>query len=158
MSNHQNNNLTLELKTKILLECKRIINEKITSLNAALNDVTEASNTESKSSAGDKHETSKAMMHIEQEKLSKQLSEIKTQKNELEKVNLNTSKTIIGPGSLVETNNGMFFIGVSIGKIKMDGQEIFVVSPQSPIGIKLMGLQEKSFTLNSTLYTIHSVL
>ncbi len=146
-----------DLKSKILIECKRVIDEKISQLNAALNDVTESSNSESKSSAGDKHETSKALMHIEQEKLSKQLSELKTQKQELEKINLNTSNKKISPGSYVETNNGLFFIAVSIGKIKIENKEIIVVSPQSPIGEKLMAITGNVFELNNKNYTVLSV-
>jgi len=147
-----------DIKAKILDECKHFLKEKISILISALNDVTEASNSESKSSAGDKHETGKAMMQIEQEKISKQLSELKSQKNELEKISLNTSATKIGPGSLIETNKGYFFIAVSIGKIKTNGKEIFVVSNLSPIGRSF--IENKSgqkFELNNTIYEILNV-
>ncbi len=93
-------------------------------------------------------------MHIEQEKLSKQLSEIKTQKSELEKVNLSTSSKI-GTGSLIETDNGLFFIAISIGKIKVENKEVFVISPQSPIGKVLINLNGKNdFELNNVKYQI----
>ena len=146
-----------DFKSKILLECKRIIAEKTDQLTSALNDITESSNSESKSSAGDKHETSKAMMHIEQEKLSNQLSEVKTQKNELDKITFQTS-TKINTGSLVETNKGLFFIAVSIGKIKVEGKEVYVISNLSPIGKQLIDNGIKgNFELNSVSYQIISV-
>ncbi len=148
----------MEFKTKILEECKRIIDEKLHQLTSALNDITESSNSESKSSAGDKHETGKAMAHIEQEKLSKQLSEVKTQKNELNKIPLVTSASKITAGSLVETDNGLFFIAVSIGKIKVNSTEVFVVSPQSPIGLALLELKGNSFELNAKKYTVLCVI
>jgi hypothetical protein len=146
-----------DFKTKILFECKRVLDEKINQLSAALNEVTEASNSESKSSAGDKHETTKAMMQIEQEKLSKQLSELNTQKNELDKIVIHNSSNI-NQGSLIETNNGTFFIAISLGKIKAEGKDVFVISNQSPIGKQLLNLNgNKHFELNNVKYEVMSV-
>ena len=95
-------------------------------------------------------------MHIEQEKLSKQLSELKTQKNDLEKIIINSS-TAIGIGSLIETNKGLFFIAVSIGKIIIEAKEIIVISTQSPLGVKFLNLKEKDFELNGKDYLIKSI-
>ena len=75
-----NDKQVLELKSAILNECRRLMAEKLDKLLSSLNEVSESSNSDSKSSAGDKHETTKAMMQIEQEKLSKQIAEAKTQK------------------------------------------------------------------------------
>ena len=60
------------LKQNIYSQCLLILNQKIEELNSALATATESANNETKSSAGDKHETARAMMQLEQEKLSLQ--------------------------------------------------------------------------------------
>jgi len=148
----------LELKEKILLACKKILDDKIASLLFSLNEVTEASNSESKSSVGDKHETTKAMMQIEQENLGKQLHELKMQRAELEKIRLDTSTEKITAGSLIETDKGLFFIATAIGKIKVNGKEVFVISAQSPLGKKFISLTGNSFEMNAQNYSVKSVI
>ena len=68
-----------KFKQKLLQACSDHLKEKINSLNSIINEVYESSNSESKSSAGDKHETTKAMMQLELEKLGTQLKEAEGQ-------------------------------------------------------------------------------
>jgi hypothetical protein len=148
--------ISLQLKIKTLQECKRLTEEKIMVLTSALNDITEAANNDTKSSAGDKYETGRAMMQQEHEKLSKQLAELQTQKKHLEKTEAAETSHICG-GSLVQTSAGIFFIATALGKIKVNGIEIFVISPLSPIG-KLLTSAKNSFALNGTTYHIKAVV
>lgn len=108
-------------------------------LNSALNNVTEAANNETKSSAGDKHETARAMMQLEQEKLGNQLKELLEQKTELEKIDISNSHTYVAKGSLIQTDKGYFFLSIGLGKINVEGKIVFSISPRSPFGIKLLG-------------------
>ena len=78
-------------------------------MNTIINEVKESSNSESKSSAGDKHETSKAMMQLEIEKLGTQLKEAELKLLEFDKINFNMNFQCIEQGSLVETNRGYFY-------------------------------------------------
>jgi hypothetical protein len=148
----------MNLKENILARCKKILDEKITSLLSSIGEVSEASNSESKSSVGDKHETTKAMMQIELEKLGKQLAELKLQRIGLEKLRLDTSSDKITTGSLVETDKAIFFLATAIGKVKIDDKEIFVISAQSPVGQKLISLKGNSFEMNGQIYSIKSVI
>ena len=79
-------------KQKLIQRCSNYLKDKINSLNAIINEVSEASNSENKSSAGDKHETSKAMMQLEIEKLGTQLKEAELQLLEFEKINFRLKK------------------------------------------------------------------
>ena len=101
-------------KQSILNACKQVIHYKITQLNDALSELGESANSEIKSSAGDKHETSRAMVHLEQEKLGKQLLEWENQNNLLAKIDLQKQNDIVSLGSLIETTRGYFFIGTNI--------------------------------------------
>lgn len=125
-------------KQNVLLICKKVIDEKLNDLFLALKDVNESANNESKSSAGDKHETGRAMMQIEQEKLGKQIQEWETQKNILDKIDLAKSFHLISLGSLIETNKGLFFIAANVGKIKVGDKDVMVISRASPLGACLV--------------------
>ena len=145
-------------KDQILVQCKLIINEKINSLNDALKEITESANNESKSSAGDKHETGRAMMQIEQEKLGKQIIEWESQKNVLDKIDLAKKTNSISLGSLIRTDKGLFFIAANVGKIKINEKDVMVISMQSPLGVHFVKYKEvDEFEFNKVRYRILSV-
>ena len=147
------------LKKKIITQVSTFLNEKLKDLNEMMNDLHQASKNETKSTVGDKHETSKAMMHLEQEKLGNQIKEIEVQIKEFNSINFTTLANSVLLGSLVETNKGYFFIASAIGKMQIDGKPIFVISNKSPLGLKLLGLNEnESIEFNSTNYTVKHVI
>lgn len=114
-------------KQKLIQACSDYLKDKIQSLNTIIKEVSESSNAESKSSAGDKHETSKAMMQLEIEKLGMQLKEVELQLAEFEKINFNKNFQSIEQGALVETNKGYFLIAGSIGKVAVDDKTVLVI-------------------------------
>lgn len=145
-------------KQKLIQACRDYLKDKINSLNTIINEVTESSNSESKSSAGDKHETSKAMMQLEIEKLGGQLKEVELQLAEFEKINFNKTFQRVEQGSLVETNKGYFFIASSIGKITVEEKTVFVISGKSPLAVAFAGKQKKSsLSFNGMDYVIESI-
>ncbi len=147
-----------QFKHHIVDACKSYLEEKIQSLNNIMQEVTNSANNETKSSAGDKHETARAMMQLEQEKLSKQISDLAEQKNEFDKIDFNKSLQQIGQGSLVETNKGTFLVAASIGKLEVNGQVVFVISNKSPLAIALVGKKQKEEILfNGIGYKIESI-
>ncbi len=147
------------IKKRILSHVDLHLNQKLKDLNAMMQDLHEASKNETKSTAGDKHETSKAMMHLEQEKLGNQVKEIELQLKEFNAVNFDTHSNQVVVGSLVETNLGYFFIATAIGKIQIDNESVFAISNKSPLGSKFLGLTSKdSIEFNNLHYTIKNVL
>ncbi len=127
-------------------------------MTAALNTATEAANNETKSSAGDKHETSRAMMQIEQEKLGKQIKEIQEQRTELEKIDISKPSVQIAKGTLIQSDKGILFLSVGLGKIIIDEQTVFAISPQSPLGLKLVGKKENdTVEMNGVKYKIEEL-
>lgn len=145
-------------KSEILLQYKSIVQEKIETLQKMISDLTIDAQNDAKGSAGDKHETALAMMHIEQEKLTQKLKEVIEQKNILDKIDDSQNHSIIALGSLVKANDIYFFISSALPKITIKNQDIFALSPQSPLGTKLMGSKVGSeFQMNTTKYSIQSV-
>ncbi len=121
--------------------------------------LTEDSKNDAKGSAGDKHETALSMMHIEQEKLNRKLREVLEQKIVLDKIDSTTMAKTIIVGSLVKANGIYLYLSVALPKINVDGINIIALSPQSPLGNKLIGMQvNHAFEINTTKYFIQQIL
>jgi hypothetical protein len=149
----------MQLKQKIHAACLNVVDKKIQALQNTLQELGEGALSDGKSSAGDKHETARAMMQLEQEKISKQLDELIAQKTVLQKIDATLKSAQITKGSLIKTNKGYLFLSIALGKIMVNGIEIIILSPQSPLGLKLMGLQVKSSVdINAVTYLIEEVL
>lgn len=94
---------------------------------------------DTKSTAGDKHETSRAMAQLEMEKLGNQLLDYQKQMQWIRQFNSSEagSSESIGIGSLIQLTNGWYFLGPGIGKVAFENETIFCVSLQSPLGKQL---------------------
>lgn len=114
------------------------VSEKISMLKTLIEDNREGLISDTKSTAGDKHETSRAIGQLEQEKLNKQLLEAEKQFSLLSGITLKLKAEKVQVGSLIETTMGWFYLSVGLGQIKADGKTIFCISPQSPIGALLL--------------------
>lgn len=124
----------IELKRAILNHCNTLINNRIDTIQAVLNRVAESRDNESKSSVGDKYETGRAMMQLEEEKNKLQLSEALKARQVLERIDSNHKNDKVSIGSLVGTSQGMYFIAIGIGKIKVSGEVVYAISLDAPMG------------------------
>jgi len=148
-----------KIKIALYQECSSITKQRVLKLKATLQDVQNAANNETKSSAGDKHETGRAMAQLETEKLSAQLSEALKLEQVLQQINPKQKHQTIGLGSLVISNNGNFYVSVSLGKIEIDNEIYFAISSASPIGQQLTGKKPTdSFSFNGTQYIIKELV
>ena len=129
------------IKQELLNRCLALGEQRIENARQAMSAAQEAANNESKSSAGDKYETGRAMAQIERDKAAQQLSEALALKNSVEIIALNPPSGNVLLGSLVKTDGPHFFIAISAGKVRVDDTDFFVVAPASPIGRALIGLQ-----------------
>lgn len=148
----------MTLKQKIYRHYLQQINDKIQQLQKVLDDLKESGSNETKSTAGDKHETALAMLQIEQANTRGQMKEAIVQKDALKKINPSIAPKIVVHGSLIKTNRGYLFLSIALGKAVIEGVHIIALSPQSPLGIKLMGLQEgDTAAINGNNYLIESI-
>ncbi|UAY51886.1 hypothetical protein [Ferruginibacter albus] len=148
----------MTLKQKAYHHYLQLLNDKIALLQQTLADLKESGANETKSTAGDKHETALAMLQIEQANTRNHLQEIVAQKSALEKIDPVIAAPTIVNGSLIKTNKGYFFISVALGKAEIDGIAIIALSPQSPLGSKLMQASKgDTVEMNGNLYTIDSI-
>ncbi|MBC7523559.1 MAG: hypothetical protein H7239_03885 [Flavobacterium sp.] len=148
----------MKLKQEILNHYQQLLQDRIDIFRDMISGLTDDAKNDAKGSAGDKHETALSMMHIEQEKLNYKLLEILDQKAVLDKIDATQTHTKIALGSLVQANGMNLFISSALPKITIDNKIIIALSPQSPLGMKLMG-QSIGFTfeINRTNFLIESI-
>jgi len=127
------------IKEEIFIKCKQFIEDKLSIVNQIITSNRNALQAETKSSAGDKHETGRAMLQLEMEKASQQYIVVSKMNDVLQKIDIGASNGIAKLGSLIETNQGAYFLAISVGKIDIVNKEIFIISPSSPIGKLLLG-------------------
>jgi hypothetical protein len=150
--------LRVDLKTEIILQTKKILSDRIDTLKLKSGELVADAQNDSKSSAGDKHETARAMMQLEQEKLAVQLSEAGRQLESMASINFSEKHKTISPGALVETNRGTIFLAVALGKIIIGEKEVMVISPQAPLSKAMSGAKENDKVIfNNTEYLIRKI-
>lgn len=135
-----------------------MLEDRIDAFRDMISALTEDSKNDAKGSAGDKHETALSMMHLEQEKFNTKLREVLGQKAILDKINPEISSKSITLGSLVKANGIYLYVSLALPKITIDGINIIALSPQSPLGNKLMGNTIGfTFEINGTQYLIEEI-
>lgn len=127
------------LKKKLHAACLKQTEEKRQTCLQALRAVQESLSSETKSTAGDKHETGRAMIQLERERLGAQLAKIEEELTELHKIDPTEICDRVRQGAVVMTSGMNYFVGLSIGALKVDGIDFFAISLQSPIGMELNG-------------------
>ncbi len=132
-------NMHKEIKLELYTRCMMHLKEKAAKVSLSMKEMQEAVNMETKSSAGDKHETARSMMQLEIEKLSAQLKEWLTAIQEMEKIKPEKICSKGEAGALVICENANYYIAVAAGKLNCDDKNYFAISPLSPIGAELMG-------------------
>jgi len=147
------------LKSALYQLCLNFIEKRIENIEYSLQQAREASNDDTKSSAGDKYETTREMMQQEMDRNSKLLYEAGQQKIVLQQVQNVEKAKIVKNGHLVLTSEGGFYICISAGELNADGHKIYAVSQASPIGKLLIGKTEgESFIFNTKQYQIKEII
>lgn len=149
----------MTFKQKIHSQYQQLVQDRIDVFRDMISGLADDAQNDAKGSAGDKHETALSMMHIEQEKLTQKLKENLDLKAVLDKIDASATTSKIALGSVVKANNMHLFVCGALPKITVDGVTIIALSPQSPLGEKLMGRETGYiFEINGTTYTISEVI
>ena len=126
-----------ELKQALYKTLLHQLEQKIIETKVSIKSAIESRDNDTKSSAGDKHETARAMVQIEIDKSEDQLKKIVELQNELLSLNLEKQYKKIEKGCLVVTNTETFFISIGLGKILFNESIYYAISLVSPIGALL---------------------
>lgn len=116
--------------------------EKIEVTQANMAAAQASANNETKSSAGDKYETGRAMGQRERDLHARQFSELLNKQKIFLNINVEKAYETVELGSVVQTASGWFFISASFGVIDLDGQPIMAISAIAPISQAMLGKKQ----------------
>ena len=132
----------IKIKEALFSQCKAFVNKRAKTVEEIISSNQKALQSETKSSAGDKHETGRAMLQLEMEKAGQQLAGISQMKEILAKVDVSKTAKIGHLGSIIYTDKANYFLSISAGKLTACGDDFFAISVSSPIGKLLLGKQQ----------------
>ncbi len=148
----------MSLKEELYKLCVQYVQNRMDAAQQGIDEAQQAAQDDTKSSAGDKYETSREMMQQETNRNMAQLNEANKLKVALNAINPTAVHTTIDTGSVVKTNNGIFYLAIGAGTLNIGGESYFAISPASPIGLKLKGLKVGDrFDLNGKGYVVEEV-
>lgn len=149
----------MDIKQTLYNYCIAFIENRFQTIKKTINEIQESLTTETKSSAGDKHETGRAMLQLEREKAGNQLAEIQKIKEVLSKIDITKSSNTVSLGSVVYTSNLNYFIAISAGELKGENETFYAISASTPIGQLLMGkVIEDSVVFRNQEFVIEKIL
>jgi transcription elongation GreA/GreB family factor len=146
-----------KIKLQVIAQCKSLLEDKLETLENELKLLAQDVAADTKSSAGDKFETSREMTNAEREKISGQVVLIKKQLGIL-----STIQTVgadkVGSGNLVETSQALIFVSISLGVIEVDATKVMVISPISPLAQALIDAEVgNQISFNGINYKIKTI-
>ena len=150
--------ITPQIKARLFALCQQYVQQRVNNARQAMESAQEAANSESKSSAGDKYETGRAMAQLERDRNAQLLAEAQKIAGDLNRLTIDKTYETVQPGSVVTTNRGVFFISIGAGKLALNGVDYFAVSAASPIGMALAGRRVgEGVVFNRMDYTVLDV-
>jgi len=129
-------------REELLKSCHTYVNERILRLEASVRDLEHDLGNETKSSAGDKYETSREMINAEISQLERQLKEFKKLKGILSLPQLQKASTAIQLGSIVKTNTANYFLAIPVREVNIDKEKFYAIGINSPMAQLLNGKQK----------------
>lgn len=146
-------------KTFLLQWCKDFVQRRLDTAREAIAQAQEAADEETKSVAGDKYETGRAMAQLDMEKHRQQWEEARKLMQVLERIDPAATTPVIQTGSVVYTDQGNFFISISAGKVQLDQGTWMVVSAASPIASAMLGRRAaEQFVFQGKTFQIQQVM
>ena len=116
--------------------------EGIRAAQAAFEELRGSLEGESKSTAGDKHETGRAMVQMEMEQAAARLNRVEGMVRGWKAMDPNAPRDVVGPGAIVATDHGGFVIGVAWGTFQVpDATDWRGISSDAPLALALRGCQ-----------------
>ncbi|SFU27593.1 hypothetical protein SAMN05216480_101232 [Pustulibacterium marinum] len=148
------------LKSEVIAACEAIISSKLKSVQETLANLQESLFSETKSTAGDKHETGRSMVQLEMEKTGAKVLELEKELAVLDRIKKqeNQQQKLVRLGSLLETSNGIYFIAVSLGLVKIENHQVFAISSGAPIAKEFIGKTAgETVSFRNTSITIQTI-
>lgn len=128
-----------EVRKELIHGCQVYAEARIARFNHTMKELEDALKPESRSCMGDKYETSRAMLHLEFEKISGQVGQFRNLRKTVGLIELQNSSVKIGFGSVVKTTGANYFISIPAGELSAGGDRYYAVGINSPVAKGLVG-------------------
>ncbi|MEP6261219.1 MAG: transcription elongation factor [Gillisia sp.] len=146
------------LKEQLTAACVAYAESRIGRFNHTMKELEDALKPESRSCMGDKYETSRALLHLEFEKISGQVEQFNNLRKTASLIGSQPFTESIGFGSLVRTTAANYFISIPAGEIEAEGEKFYAVGINSPVAQELLGKKKgDEFVLNGKSFKITGV-
>ena len=118
------------------------VDKDLAEAKARMASLKESLGAESKSSAGDKHETGRAMIHLEQERVQDTVGRLEHMRGILvQRAAQDKPIQRVSPGALVETTGPWVLVGVPLGKVQLPNALVLCVGAEAPLAQHWHGAQ-----------------
>lgn len=132
--------------------------KRIQTAELAVQQAQESANSESKSSAGDKHETARSMSQLDSDMNARQAAEAKRELQAIQTINTDKLYSTFVNGAVAFCNNQIFFMFTGLGNASVGDQKIIFLSPQAPLSKALYGKQSgDEISFNGNKITISEI-
>jgi hypothetical protein len=147
----------LELKKRLLQECSKVLNVQIKAAKDAMDEAQESAN-EHQGAIEDKFESFREACQIQRDMYARQLDELISTLGLLRRINATKVNSEVSPGAVVQTDLQNYFIGVSLGEIRIEDESFFAISAVSPLYKAMAGKTSgETFTFRDKEYKIQQV-
>jgi hypothetical protein len=148
----------LSLKRAVHAHSLVVLDERIQAVEASITDARGSAQSDTKSSAGDKHETGRAMAQLEIEKQQVTLGNLIAMRSTLARMDPTRLQGLVGEGALVRTDKGLLYVSVGLGRVTVEGFDVQVISGQAPLVQLLRGAAVGGrVTFNAAAHTLLAV-
>ena len=118
--------------------CGDLLEKKRKDQNLELKALSDSAASDTKSSMGDKYETGREMINLEKSKIAEQISNTAKMILALNSIDLEKKMSVGQLGALISTESNHYYVSVSLGELNLNGEQVYAVSPVSPIGRSLL--------------------
>ncbi|MDX1277339.1 GreA/GreB family elongation factor [Oceanihabitans sediminis] len=147
------------VKQQLYKQCLDFVENRLKTIQNGILEIQESLTSETKSSAGDKHETGRAMLQLEREKIGQQLAETQKLKEVLSKIDAAKVSESVLLGGVVYTTKSNYFIAISAGELQVEKDNFYAISVNTPIAQLLMGKKEgDSINFRGTNFEVLKVM
>ena len=139
----------LQFKSKCKKKLLDMIQSNINELESIQRRLYNDKSDETKSVVGDKYETSRAMVQMEEDQIKHKIGLFHQKYSKVKMLDTSQKLEVIGPGAIVKMEIGSFYISVAEKSLIIENNKVYFISPESPLAVSLRGkVKDTAFEFN----------
>ena len=148
--------LNINTKERLLTHCIEIKEESVANIQAAMEDAQQSAN--EYGAPKDRYDSFRAQLMRKRDMLAQQLSQVEEELRFLRQVKPGVASTKVEHGALVVLNSQILYVLIGLGKVIIDENTVYVVSPVVPLVEAMKDLKPgNSFSFRGQTMTIKEI-